>query len=122
MSLYDRLIHSLAVVTPMYSGSGDEYNQPTSGTPVTELVHGLVQPKTAREVALVSQAGAPFSDHTIFLELMPLEQSAYIRDEPDIGRRFDITGIRPFEFGSFPHLEVDVKLVGSAEGPEALGS
>jgi hypothetical protein len=31
-------------------------------------------------------------------------------------------GIRSFEFGSVPHLEVDAKLVGSTEGPTVPGS
>lgn len=125
MSLYSRLIHSLAIVTPVLTGSFDDYGQPIDGTPVTKLVHGLIQPKRASEVAAFSQAGVPFSDYTIHLpiDIEPeLSQAAFIRDQPDHGRRFEITGIHSFEFGSFPHLEVDAKLVGDPEGPEALGS
>lgn len=112
-----KLIHRLAIVTPVDTGSEDVYGQPVAGTPDIEYVDGLVQPKTAREVALVSQSGAPYSDHTIFLADRVVSQSAYIRDDPDNGRRFEIVGIRSYEFGIAPHLEVDARLVGSPLGP-----
>jgi hypothetical protein len=118
------LVHPLAIVTPVTPDPDivDEYGQPVSGTPGVETVNGMVQPKTAREIAQVNQAGAEFSDHTIFLLPRHIEGAAYIRDDPDAGRRFDIIGIRSFEFGSVPHLELDVKLVGSTEGPAVPGS
>ena len=112
-----KLIHRLAIVTPTDTGALDDYGQPVAGSPDIEYVAGLVQPKTAREVALVSQGGAPFSDHTIFMADHVVSGSAYIRDDPDTGRRFDIVGIRSFEYGIAPHLEIDAKLVGSPLGP-----
>lgn len=119
MSFAGLLVHPLAIVTPVAAApaSDDEYGQPVAGTPEVVTVSGMVQPKTAREIAQANQAGAEHSDHTIFLLPRQLSGAAYIRDEPDAGRRFDIVGIRSFEFGSVPHLEVDVKLVGSTEGP-----
>jgi hypothetical protein len=117
LSFSDRLIHSLAIVTPVPSGSGDEYGHATAGTPTTEYVYGLVQPRRASEIAQSTQAGEPFSDHLIFLESITVSQAAYIRDEPATNRRFEIVGIRSFEFGMSPHLEVDAKLVGNPEGP-----
>lgn len=124
MSFAGLLVHPLAIVTPAAATptSDDEYGQPVAGTPDVDLVNGMVQPKTAREIAQVNQAGAEFSDHTIFLLPRHIANAAYIRDQPDAGRRFDIIGIRSFEFGSVPHLEVDVKLVGSTEGPTVPGS
>jgi hypothetical protein len=118
------MVHPLAIVTPTTPDPDDvdDYGQPVPGTPRTTLVNGMVQPKSASEVALVPQGGAEFSDHTIFLPTMHLSGAAYIRDEPDAGRRFDVVGIRSFEFGSVPHLEVDAKLVGSTEGPTVPGS
>jgi hypothetical protein len=116
------LVHPLAIVTPVPTASDDEYGQPVAGTPDVEYVNGMVQPKTAREIAQTNQAGAEFSDHTIFLLPRRIDPAAYIRDDPDAGRRFDIMGIRSFEFGSVPHLELDVKLVGSTEGPTVPGS
>lgn len=124
MSFAGLLVHPLAIVTPVAASPADvdEYGQPVAGEPDVALVSGMVQPKTAREIALVSQAGAEVSDHTIYLLPRPLSAAAHIRDEPDAGRRFEITGIRSFEFGSAPHLEVDVHLVGSTEGPTVAGS
>jgi hypothetical protein len=113
------LVHPLAVVTPTTPDPDDvdDYGQPLPGTPATVVVHGMVQPKSAREIALASQGGAEIGDFTIFLPSMRLSGAAYIRDEPDGGRRFEIVGVRSLEFGSVPHLEVDAKLVGSTEGP-----
>lgn len=124
MSFASLLVHPLAIVTPAAAApaSDDDYGQPTPGTPGVELVNGMVQPKTAREIAQVNQAGAEYSDHTIYLLPRRIDAAAYIRDEPAAGRRFDIVGIRSFEFGSAPHLEVDVKLIGSSEGPRVPGS
>lgn len=124
MSFPGLLVHPLAIVSPAAAvpGSDDEYGHPTAGTPAVVLVNGMVQPKTAREIAQVNQAGAEYSDHTIYLLPRRLPANAWIRDEPDAGRRFDIVGVRSFEFGSAPHLEVDVRLVGSTEGPTVPGS
>jgi hypothetical protein len=118
------LVHPLAIVTPVIPDPDnvDEYGQPVQTTPDVDQVMGMVQPKTAREIAQVNQAGAEFSDHTIFLLPRRIPGDAWIRDDPDAGRRFDIVGVRSFEFGSAPHLEVDVKLVGSTEGPTVEGS
>lgn len=118
------LVHPLAVVTPTTPDDEDvdDYGQPVAGTPAVVTVRGMVQPRTAREAALVSQGGAPFGDHTIFLPPMRLSSAAYIRDDPDSGRRFEIVGVRSFEFGTQPHLEVDAKLVGHPEGPTVPGS
>src|SRR4030095_11362605 len=83
----------------------DEWGQPTAGTPTQTQVHGLVQPRTARELALISQGGPELSDHVIFLPSMRLSGAAYITDDPPNGRRFDIGGGRSFELGSSPHIE-----------------
>ncbi len=124
MSFAGLLVHPLAIVTPIAASpaSDDEYGQPTAGTPDVDVVRGMVQPKSAREIAQANQAGAEIGDFTIFLLPRQLDPAAYIRDNPDRGRRFDIVGIRSFEFGSQPHLEVDCKLVGSPEGPTVPGS
>jgi hypothetical protein len=118
------LVHPLAIVSPTAASpaSSSDWNQPTVGTPTTELVRGLVQPRTAREMALSTQAGEPVSDYVIFLPSQRLSQSAYIRDEPDTGRRFEVTGIRSYEYGTVPHLEVDCRLIGQPEGPTVAGS
>jgi hypothetical protein len=110
MSLRARLVHPLAIVTPT-AGTADAYGHATAGTPTVELVAGLVQPRSAREVELSSQAGAEVSTHVVFLEPRALSPSAWIRFDPDDGRRFDVTGVRDYAFGRTPHLEVDVRMV-----------
>lgn len=123
MSFAARLVHPVAIVAPgAATGSVDDYGQPVAGTTITRTTRVLIQPKTARELAAVSQGGVEFSDHTIYLLPRHLPAAGYIRDEPDAGRRFDIVGVRSFEFGRTPHLEVDAKLVGSTEGPTVEGS
>lgn len=119
MSFAALLVHPLAIVTPSVPDQDDvdEYGQPVPGEPTTELVAGLVQPATAREQPATGQGGAPYSSHVIFLLPRQLSGAAYIRDEPDTGRRFEVVGVRSYEYGSSPHLEVDAQLVGSSEGP-----
>jgi hypothetical protein len=116
------LVHPLAIVEPVYQVTDDDYGQPERDDPAVSLVRGMVQPKTAREIALTSQAGAELSDHVIFLQPRRIAAGAWIADADADGvlaggRRFDITGVRSIEFGSAPHLEVDARLVGSTEGP-----
>jgi hypothetical protein len=62
-----RMLHSLAIVRTARDGTPDEWGQPTPGTPtVVATFRGLIQPNSAREIALISQAGAEVSDHTLF--------------------------------------------------------
>jgi hypothetical protein len=64
MSFDDRLLHTLVVkrLAPILDGSGDpvldDYGQPTSAPTTFDTVPGLIQPRTAREIALASQGGA----------------------------------------------------------------
>lgn len=111
MSFRSRLVHALAIVTPSTTGSTDAYGQPVAGDPVTVTVSGLIQPKRANEVAQTNQAGAIVADHVVFLEPQTLAGSAYIRFDPDDGDRYEIVGVRGFDFGRSPHLEVDVKRI-----------
>lgn len=118
MSFAARLIHDLAIVTPQDSVSGDvdDYGQPVAGEPDVDLVSGLVQPASARrnrEVALTSQGGAAIADYVVFLERRTLSNAAYIRFHPDDGDRYEIIGVRDYNFGRSPHLEVDCRRVRS---------
>lgn len=119
MSFAGLLSHPLAVVGPTVPDPDDldDRGYPVAGTPTTTLVNGLVQARTAREVAAFHNAGAEVSTHVIYLQPMTLDAAAYIRDEPDTGRRFQIVGVRHKDYGTVPHLEVDATLVGSTEGP-----
>lgn len=89
----------------------DEYGQPivTFPTGSATATVGLIQPKTAREIALASQAGAAIGNHTIFMARQTLSTADRIRDVTDSadGPLYQILGIRDFNFGGLPHLEVD---------------
>jgi head-tail adaptor len=113
VSFDDRMIHSLAIVrTPFVDtlAGRDEYGQPVRGTPVATTVRGLIQPKSAREMAQFNQAGATVSDHTIFMRPTNVIGADYIRFEPDDGRHFQIVGVRDAA-GLGHHLEIDANLV-----------
>ncbi len=117
MPIADRLVHSLTIVTPTddVGDATDEYGQPVPGEPTVTNVKGLIQPKTAREVQLISQAGAQLSDHTVFLlRSAPVENASYIRFTTDDGDRYEVAGIRDFHYGTVnDHLEVDCRRVRS---------
>lgn len=130
MSLAARLIHRLILVEP---GEGDPediddldaYGHAEAGPETETPVFGLVQPRSTNEMVLTSQAGSELSSHVIYLLPRNIASGAYLVDadvdSPTVrrtgGRRFDIEGVRSFEFGRSPHLEVDCNLVGSSEGP-----
>lgn len=122
MSLRGLLRHQLAIVTPGVSDitNLDEAGFPVEGSPTYRLVPGMVQPRDAHEVRDPSTAGTEMTDFIIFLEIMPLSIGAYISEANDSGpitggRRFQVNGIQPFDYGSNPHLEVYATLVGSTE-------
>lgn len=132
MSFAARLVHRLAIVTPAPLGDPedvadlDAYGDVAEGPLDVVLVRGLVQPRRTEEIAAISQAGLELSDHVIFLEPRVVPEGAWIADADDAGvladgRRFDVVGVRSFEYGRTPHLEVDAKLAGRSEGP-AVGS
>lgn len=110
MSFAQRLIHSLTHIrVPRDDNSDDEYGQPAEGTPVETSIRGLVQPKGAREILDSRSAGTDIGDHTIFLLPMDLQASDALLYGGD---RYEIVGIRSFEFGRTPHLEVDARRIG----------
>lgn len=109
MSFGARLIHTLTHSrTVRDSGALDEYGQPTAGTPTTAAVRGLVQPKSVREMDDSRSAGTEVADHTIFLPRMDLHPSDSFTFGGD---RYEIVGIRDYNFGKTPHLEVDARRI-----------
>jgi hypothetical protein len=112
MSFADRLIHTLTHVRVEYDDDlPDDRGQPTPLTPVETEVAGLVQPKNAREMLDFRSVGSEIADHVIFLAPMDLEASDAFTYGGD---RYEITGIRRFEFGRTPHLEVDARKITGA--------
>jgi hypothetical protein len=116
MSFAARLIHTLTSTRTVFDDTAavqDEYGQPQETT--TEIVvPGNVQPKKADEIADTRSAGAEIATHVIFLRPMALSPSDSIEDTE--GRVYRITGIRRYEMGRTPHLEVDCYAVDSSGG------
>lgn len=102
MPLSDRLVHSLAIVTPTDSGTVDDRNQPVAGEPRVELVRGFLWPMNAREVSQASDAGAELANHAIVFALRDVSPAAYIRFQPDDGVRYQVQGVAPHNFGRDP--------------------
>lgn len=115
MSFDSQLIHSLVIerATEGVAAPGTpeaDYNQPTETYAALATIKGLIQPKTAREVAQFNQAGAVVSTHTVYLRPTDLKAADRIRFDPDDGRRFEIDGIRDAA-GRGHHLQADARLV-----------
>jgi hypothetical protein len=107
-------IHPLSIERVEYDDaveSRDEAGQPVAGDPTSTDVIGLVQPKSASEMDDFRSAGSQVADHTIFLP-----NGTDVRGSDAIvqgARRYSVTGIRRFEFGTLAHIEVDATLVTS---------
>lgn len=112
MSFGNRLVHELVHVATPLSGTDDEYGQPVPGTPVQTTIRGLVQPRTVREMADSRSIGSEIADHVIFLLPMRLSSADHFVYDGD---RYDIAGIRSYEFGRTPHFEVDAVRVLSSD-------
>lgn len=110
MSFDARLLHSLAVVRTPRDGPPDEWGQPTLGTPVVTTFRGAIQPRSAREIALISQSGAEVSDHTLFCRPLDIRGGDYVRFEPDDGRRYEVLTV-PDVAGLGHHLECALRMV-----------
>ncbi len=106
MSFDDLLIHSLAVERAT-AGAEDAYGQPARTYATLAVFRGRIEPKSAREIAQVNQAGAVVSDHALRTRPRDLRASDRIRFEPADGRLYEITGIRDMA-GAGHHLTVDL--------------
>ena len=112
---FDRLLrHTLTVkrTAPVTDGSGapvlDEYRQPVMAATTVATVPGLVQPRSAREVALASQAGAAIGDHVGYLR--PLA-GLTTRDWLEVGgARYDIVSVYDAG-GQGHHLELGLRRI-----------
>jgi len=112
-------VHSLKHIrTPRSYSTVDDYGQPTDETPVeTTGIVGLVQPRSAREMDDHRSAGAEVADHVIFLPIGTDVDStdAFEKD----GERYEVLGVRRFDFGGLAHLEVDARRVSGTAVPSA---
>lgn len=122
MSFDSLLTHIVHIERDVETGADDDYGQAVTRPEVGQNFKAAIQPRSAREMALLTQAGAPLSDHTIFMRARLLAQSDKIvhdstlcalpetRDLPTA--TFEIDGIRNAA-GLGHHLEVDARLVGT---------
>lgn len=113
----------------------DDYGQPVrADVMIASNVAAGIQPKAARELAAISQAGVAESTHTIYLLPIALTTGDTIVHDPDDcplsvdlpAGRYLITGV-PDAAGAGHHLEVDARLVGapvqaSYDTPVGVGS
>lgn len=109
MPIASRLVHHLAIER-VTDGTRDEYGVPDQTWALLTLVRGLIQPKTAVEVAQLTQGGAVASTDTIYLLPTDVTESDRIRFDPDDGRRYQVVGVRDAA-GLGHHLELDATLV-----------
>lgn len=111
MSGFDsQLIHSL-VIERATDGAVDEYNQPSRTWSTVAEVPGLVQPKTARELAQLNNAGAVVSTYSIYARPTDVQPSDRIRIlSGSMAGLYEIDGIRN-EAGRDHHLKLDARTV-----------
>lgn len=107
MGIESRYIHTL-VIERAVAGAEDDYGHAAQTWQPLATVAGLVMPKSAREVAQLSQGGPVVGDFTIFMAPRDVAPADRIHLVPDDGRLFEITGIRAF-LGH--HLEIDARVV-----------
>jgi hypothetical protein len=114
MSFDDLLNHTLVIrrLAPTLDVDGapilDAYGQPVSGEVTLATVAGRIEPRSAREVALLSGAGAVVSTDIGYLyPLAGLGTDCWIESE---GIRYDITAM-PDAAGQGHHLELALTAV-----------
>jgi hypothetical protein len=122
VGIADRLNHVVHLERDETTGTEDDYGHAVTAPATGEDFRANIQPKSAREVALLSQAGAAIGDWTIFTLprlIVPADKVihdsstcpvAEAADLPDA--TFELTGVRNAA-GLGHHLEIDARLVGS---------
>jgi hypothetical protein len=124
------LVHTITIERPFgvdedsdMAVDVDDYGQPIREYDTTfDVVQGLIQPKTAREQALTSQAGAEVGDHTIYMLRRDITTRDRLLDTTPggTGAYYEIVGIRDYNYGALSHIAIDAKRVTSPD--IALGS
>lgn len=108
MSIESRFLHTLAVKALVPTGALDEWGSPVTAEATVATVPGLVQPRSAREVAALSQAGPVVSDHVAYLSpLASLTTGCWIEVD---GHRYDVLSVADAA-GLGHHLEAALRRV-----------
>jgi hypothetical protein len=119
-SLLNHVVH---LERDVDTGDEDEYGHATTAPSIGQDFRAAIQPKSAREVALLSQAGADIADWTIYLlprdvdtadKIVHVSADCPVREAADLpDATFELSGIRNAA-GLGHHLEADARLVGNA--------
>lgn len=110
MSFDSQLIHTLTIERAT-DGAPDEYNALERTWSTLAAVPGLIQPKTAREVAQLNQAGAVVSTHTIYTRPTEIQPSDRVKVAGGLmAGTYEIDGIRD-QAGRGHHLAMDARMV-----------
>ena len=108
MAISSRYRHTLVVKRLTAGATTDAYGQPVTSESTVTSVPGLVQPRSAREVAAASQAGASIGNHVAYLDPLPgLLTGDWLEVD---GLRYDILSIADAG-GVGHHLELGLRLV-----------
>jgi hypothetical protein len=108
MGFDDRLIQTLTIRRNVPTGALDDHGQPVMAPVTVATIKGLIQPRSAREVALTSQAGAVIGEHVGYLRpLAGLTTADWIEHN---GIRYDILSM-PDAAGIGHHLELALQAV-----------
>jgi len=108
VSIQSRYLHTLVIKRLAATGAVDGYLQPVMAEVTFATVKGLIQPRSAREVALASQAGAVIGQHVGYIDPLPgLSTHDWIERD---GVRFDIVSIADAG-GVGHHLELGLQQV-----------
>lgn len=90
------------------TGSFDDNGQPLFSPSTFATVPGLIQPRGAEEVALLSQGGAIASTHVGYIRpLTGISSGDWIEHD---GKRYDIEGL-PDAAGLGHHYELELRAV-----------
>lgn len=105
-----RYLHTLEVWRNAPTGSVDDYGQALTAPALVATVPGLIQPRSAREVASAVSGGAAIGSHVAYLDpLSSLTADCWIVSG---GIRYDLVG-RPADAGGVGHhYEVGLERIG----------
>ena len=114
MSIQSRYRHTLVIKRLAATGALDGMYQPVMAETTLATVKGLIQPRSAREVALTSQAGAVIGQHVGYMDpLVGLGTDCWIElvEPADMAGRYDILSM-PDAAGLNHHMELALQRVG----------
>jgi hypothetical protein len=127
VSFASLLDHEVAIYRAVETGALDDFGHDVTALEVGQQFAAAIQPKSVREVAAITDAGASIGEWTIFcLPRVVTASDAIVHDtalcpKPDAEdlptARFEITGVRNAA-GRGHHLEIDARLAGEEAGVE----